>query len=82
MIMAVHSSVDDYMDWDISKQEGVEGWVMFAVTHLLHCHFLITCYCACATIPISAQVPLLVSYPMTDCLKLLTFSTLTRFKGV
>ena len=28
MIMEVYSSADDYMDWDISKQEGVEGWVM------------------------------------------------------
>ena len=32
MIMEVNSSADDYTDWDISKQEGVEGWVMFAVT--------------------------------------------------
>ena len=32
MIMEVYSSADDYMDWDISKQEGVEGWVIFAVT--------------------------------------------------
>ena len=49
---------------------------------LLRCHFLIMCYCICATIPISAQVPLLVSYPMMDCLKLLMFSTVTRFKGI
>ena len=28
--MGVHSSADDYTDWDISKQEGVERWVMFA----------------------------------------------------
>ena len=33
MIMEVYSSADDHMDWDNSKQEGVEGWVMFAVTH-------------------------------------------------
>ena len=33
MIMEVYSSANDYMDWDISKQEGMEGWVMFAVTH-------------------------------------------------
>ena len=32
MIIEVHSSADDYTDWDISKQEGVEEWVMFAVT--------------------------------------------------
>ena len=31
MIMEVHSSEEDYIDWDISKQEGVEGQVMFAV---------------------------------------------------
>ena len=53
---------------------------MFAVTHSPLLPLMITCYCACATILISAQVPLLVSYPMMDCLKLLTFSTLTRFK--
>ena len=29
----VYSSADDYKDWDLSKQEGVEGCVMFAVTH-------------------------------------------------
>ena len=29
----IYSSADGYTDWDISKQEGVEGWVMFAVTH-------------------------------------------------
>ena len=58
------------------------GGIMFAVTHSLCCHFLITCYCACATIPINAQVPVLVSYLMMDCLKLWTFSTLTRFKGI
>ena len=28
----IYSSADGYTDWDISKQEGVEGWVMFAVT--------------------------------------------------
>ena len=28
MIMEVYNSADDYTDWDISKQEGVEGWVM------------------------------------------------------
>ena len=33
MIMEVHSSANDYTDWNISKQKGVEGWVMFAVTH-------------------------------------------------
>ena len=36
MIMEVSSSADDYTDWDIrdiSKREGVERWVMFAVTH-------------------------------------------------
>ena len=33
MIMEVYSSADGYTDWDISKQKGVEGWVMFAVTH-------------------------------------------------
>ena len=33
MIMEVCSSADDYTDWDNSKQLGVEGWVMFAVTH-------------------------------------------------
>ena len=32
MIVGVHSSADDYTDWDISKQEGVEGWVKFAIT--------------------------------------------------
>ena len=25
MIMGVYSSADGYTDWDISKQEGVEG---------------------------------------------------------
>ena len=25
MIMGVYSSADSYTDWDISKQEGVEG---------------------------------------------------------
>ena len=43
MIMEIHSSADDYMDWNISKQERVEGWV-------------ITCYCACVTNPISASI--------------------------
>ena len=33
MIMEVYSCADGYTDWDIRKQEGVEGWVMFAVTH-------------------------------------------------
>ena len=33
MIMEVYGSADGYTDWDTSKQEGVEGWVMFAVTH-------------------------------------------------
>ena len=28
----IYSTADGYMDWDISKPEGVEGWVMFAVT--------------------------------------------------
>ena len=31
--MEVYSSADGYTDWDISKQGGVEGWVMFAATH-------------------------------------------------
>ena len=80
--MEVYSSANDYTNWDISKQEGVEGWVMFVVTHSPPLPLLDHALYACATIPISAQVPLLVSYPMMDCLKLLTFSTLTRFKGI
>ena len=28
MIKEVYSSADDYTYWDISKQDGVEGWVM------------------------------------------------------
>ena len=30
---SAYSSADDYTDWDICKQQGVEGWVMFAVAH-------------------------------------------------
>ena len=58
------------------------GGIMFAVTHSPPLPLLNHVYCTCATIPISAQVPLLVSYPMMDCLQLLTFTTLTRFKGI
>ena len=40
--MEVYNSADNYTDWDISKQEGVEGWVMFApplplLEHVLLC---------------------------------------------
>ena len=28
----IYSTADGYTDWDISKPEGVEGWVLFAVT--------------------------------------------------
>jgi len=65
----------------VTKREW-ERWGMFSVTYSPPLPLLDHVYCACATVPISAKVPLLVSHSMMDCLKLLTFSTLTMFKGI